>query len=101
MKHLRVSIDRWINSDFPGWVECSFIDAFGVKHEIQDKAPIFTSEHISEKSKFPQTGAIRCEVTVISAAVSNSVYIVDTADIDGIQSVEGKTEFTVKYSEVY
>ena len=44
MQNASVQIIRFVDSSFPGWVECELIDADGKRHVIRDKVPILTAE---------------------------------------------------------
>jgi len=50
------------HSSFPGWVECLFVDVWGVEHIFIEKTPVVTCKNINFDSKFPQDGFIRCEL---------------------------------------
>jgi len=44
MPLVSVQIVRFVNRDFPGWVECELVDADGRCRVIRDKVPMFTVE---------------------------------------------------------
>lgn len=62
MHYVAVQIVRFVDSVFPGWVECELVDASGRRHIFNDKAPMFTAEMLDADSKYPAPGDIYCEV---------------------------------------
>lgn len=100
MNVLRISIDKWISSDFPGWVECSLVDAFGEMHIFKEKWPVVSNIEISEWSVFPLEGGIRCTLGAMSPGGPNSMFVVETCSIDGVESIEGLSKFTVGYAKI-
>ena len=44
MHNVAVQIVRFVDSGFPGWVECELVDAAGRRHILKDKVPTFTLE---------------------------------------------------------
>jgi len=62
MQNLPVQISRFVDDGFPGWVECEFVDAEGIRQTIIDKVPIFTNAMLDATSQYPQTGIIQCSV---------------------------------------
>jgi hypothetical protein len=60
--YLKVNISRYVDAAFPGWVECSMMDAIGHEHRIVVKVPEVTAAHLDETSNFPQPGFIACIV---------------------------------------
>lgn len=62
MPSIKVRIDKFIRDDQPGFVECSFTDAWGTRHIMQDKVPIFTAKDLGANSIYPQEGIVACEI---------------------------------------
>jgi hypothetical protein len=60
---LRVKICRYVDAAFPGWVECSMVDARGREHLFVDKVPAVTVAALDETSNFPQPGFVACVVS--------------------------------------
>jgi hypothetical protein len=99
MYSLAIQIVRFVDSGFPGWVECELVDAEGRRHIIRDKVPIFTVEDLDADSRYPVKGAIRCQVLErYKDGKGQELARVSTAKPDAIESTEGLTEFTVTSS---
>lgn len=60
--YVRVQISRYVDAAFPGWVECSMVDATGHEHLFVEKVPAVTLAALAETSIFPQPGFIACIV---------------------------------------
>jgi hypothetical protein len=67
MPSLRVSIERFTEADFPGWVECRVVDAGGAEHLFEDKVPAVSTEDLDAASDYPREGGIGC--TILSLRV--------------------------------
>ena len=100
MHLLIVSIDRLAEASFPGWVECSLVDAADVVHRFHEKIPVVSSEPISEATSLPQEGHIRCKLIAVNDEGAGSLAIVCTEAIDRVSSLEGTHEFTVRLSQL-
>lgn len=101
MTQLEVQIVRFVDSSQPGWVACEFEDAYGHRHILVDKVPIFSDEMLDDASRFPGGGVVRCEVMSISEdAQKRDVLRVSTQRPDGVESTEGLSEFVVFSSQV-
>jgi hypothetical protein len=99
MQSLTVQIVRFVNDDFPGWVECEFTDAEGRRHIIKDKYPLFTAEILDADSNYPTPGEISCEILERYQDASGRQLIrVSTRSPFYTESTEGLTEFTVPVS---
>jgi hypothetical protein len=93
---IRAQILRWIADDFPGWVECSFLDHQGEEHRFREKVPMVSSADLHAGSPFPQPGVIGCTVVRRSIDESGrSVVSVDTDQPWGIESIDGRSRFEV------
>jgi hypothetical protein len=96
MHDLAVQIVRFVDSAFPGWVECEFVDAAGCLHVLKDKVPIFTVGDLDADSKYPAPGIVRCEIAERYKNEKGQLLVrVSTIKPDGIESTEGLSEFTV------
>lgn len=100
MTNLIISIERFVDSSQPGWVECSLIDSDDQRHFFREKVPIVSNECLTKKSEYPRRGYIRCEVVAFSPGGPNAMYVVDTSAVDGVESVAGVTKFTVGWDQV-
>jgi hypothetical protein len=94
MQIVKVSIDKFISDDQPGFVECSFTDAWGKRHVVQDKVPIVTDKYLDANSIYPQEGVIACEVVKKwKDKDGRLISTVDTTRPWGIDTIEGLTQF--------
>lgn len=62
MDALSVTIQRFVDDQFPGFVECVVADSDGFKHQFIEKAPVVSRANLSLDSVFPQSGRIACLV---------------------------------------
>jgi hypothetical protein len=93
---IRVSIDRFTDTDQPGWVECTFVDAAGIRHLFLEKVPIVTAENLWSDSVYPREGFIACTVVGVDrASDGREVLIVETEHPDGVESTTGEVRFQV------
>ncbi|HEY6968125.1 MAG TPA: hypothetical protein VJA94_02885 [Candidatus Angelobacter sp.] len=60
--NLAVQIVRFVDASNPGVVACEFLDANDIRHTIIDKVPVVSLLDLDASSKYPQPGAVRCEV---------------------------------------
>lgn len=96
MDELLVQIDRFVDDHQPGFVECSLVDAYGVKYIFVEKIPIVTVESLGKDSSYPRPGAIGCQVERRwSTSDGRSLVEVSTAVPWGIESTSGETRFVV------
>jgi hypothetical protein len=101
MHSVAVQIVRFVNSDFPGWVECELVDTAGRRHILKDKVPIFTAEDLNINSKYPTQGFVACEVVQrYQNEKGQELVRVSTHKPYDIESAEGLSEFTVSASLV-
>lgn len=96
MENVAVQIVRFVDGNFPGWVECELTDADGRRHLIRDKVPMFTTELLDAESSYPTTGEMECEVVQRFRDESGQELV----RLRGLESVEGISEFTVAASLV-
>src|SRR5882724_11066472 len=62
MNTITVSILRYVDDAQPGWVECSFRDAWGREHLFREKVPVVSTADLDAASTYPQLGVIACEI---------------------------------------
>jgi len=94
MKYISVTIERFTHSSQPGFVECSFIDAWNKTQVFEDKVPIFTTQHLDETSLYPQAGVIAGEILrEWRDADGRDIVTVTTEHPWGVASKEGTCEF--------
>jgi hypothetical protein len=97
MVAVRVQFVRLFDVDsYPGWVDCVLTDAFGAKHTLRDKVPIFTADSLTAESVFPCDGEASCEVLACwdDEAGRQLVRITTERPFD-IESMTGDYEFVV------
>ena len=93
MREIQVAISRLIEDAFPSWVECEFYDVHGRKHTFREKLPVVSdAECANSKTELPTVGQIRCAVV----SCVDEIYTISTVSPDGIESVDGISEFQVK-----
>jgi len=101
MHFISVQIVRFVDSAFPGWVECEFVDAEGRQHIFKDKIPIFTVELLDADSKYPAPGVVACEILEqFKDEERRELTRVSTRSPWDIESSEGLSEFAVLASQV-
>lgn len=94
MPLVKVRIDKFIRDDQPGFVECSFTDAWGKQHIVQDKVPIVTDKDLDANSNYPQEGIIACKVIKKwNDKDGRLIFTVDTEKPWGVDTIEGLTQF--------
>jgi len=102
MVKIKISIDKITDdTNFPGWVECSLCDAWGNRYVFNEKIPVVTCSDISLENNFPQIGFIRCELK--KEWVDNAgrtILTVNTINPDGVEAVDGKTEFDLLKNQI-
>ncbi len=95
-RKLAVRIVRFVDEHQPGWVECDFEDANGHRHKMRDKTPIFSTEDLGKTSDYPRPGVVRCQVLGCAQdAHGRDIARITTSKPDGVESVEGLSEFVV------
>lgn len=96
MNRLAVQIERFVDDHFPGFVECAFIDAEGVRHEFVEKLPIVSEANLNAASAYPQPGHIDCTIEESWLdALGRSIARINTDKPWSVESVAGLTLFTV------
>jgi hypothetical protein len=101
MHNVAVQIVRFVDTSFPGWVECELVDADGRRHILKDKVPIFTVEDLDAESKYPVPGSVACEILEQYENEKGQQFVrVSTIKPYHIESTEGLSEFTVPASLV-
>jgi hypothetical protein len=101
MPSIKVGIDKFISDDQPGFVECSFIDAWGKQHTVQEKIPVVTDKYLDTNSNYPQEGVITC--IVIKEWQDKEGRLIITVDTErpwDVDTIEGLTQFDLLYLQV-
>ncbi len=94
---VEVVISRWVSDEHPGWVECELTDAHGKIWRFEEKAPIVSDRLITPES-LPCSGSIGC--ALVGNAEGRAITVIDTSRPWGIASVDGRSLFTVKTSQL-
>ncbi len=98
---LRIEIRRFVDDDFPGWVECAFTDAHGREWVFIEKVPVISAEALAAASSYPRPGIVDCEVIARQAGSGGQdVVVIDTARPWGIEATTGETRFEVRSDQL-
>ena len=101
MPELRVQIVRFVDEHQPGFVACEFTDAEGGSHTLIEQVPVVSLEMLDATSGFPRHGAVRCTVLQKwNRPDGVSVARISLGTPDGIETVDGGSQFVVLASEV-
>lgn len=96
-----MTIQRFVDDHFPGFVECLLVDADGCMHLFVEKAPVVSAANLSFDSGMPQPGHIACLVEAEwMDDLGRKLVRVSTEEPWDIESVGGKTSFTVLIEQV-
>lgn len=96
MTAVRVTISRFIDESFPGWVECWLEDAQGRTWRIHEKVPVVSTEDLWVDSEYPRPCLIACTVLGRkSDASGRQIVTIDTMRPWAIESTDGVTVFEV------
>jgi hypothetical protein len=96
MPEISVQITRFADGDFPGFVECHFVDALGRIHDFVEKVPVVSLEELTADSSYPRSGIIRCVIeSEWQDEVGRQVVTVNTERPDGVESTEAQSRFVV------
>jgi hypothetical protein len=98
MSTVQVTLSKFIDESFPGWVECWLEDVHGRRWKFNEKAPVVSDKDLWTDSEYPQTGEIAC--TVLQRIADASHRYVVTIDTAGTESIEGCTVFDVLAEQV-
>lgn len=94
MPSIKISIDKFISDHQPGFVECSFTDAWGKQHIVHEKVPVVTDQDLDANSHYPQEGVIACEVLKKwEDKDGRIIFTVDTVKPWDIDTIEGLQRF--------
>jgi hypothetical protein len=101
MNVLSVTIERFVNDDFSGFVECVMVDSEYCSHRFFEKAPVLSTGNLSLNSAFPQPGHIACVVEDDRLDERGRQLVrVSTTNPWGIESTTGNTTFTVVRDQI-
>lgn len=101
MATLSVSIQRFVDHAFPGFVECTLVDSEGCEHRFVEKAPVVSAANLSVDSVFPQPGQIACVVQdEWIDGLGRELVRVGIDEPWDVASAAGETTFTVLREQV-
>jgi len=101
MDALSVTIKRFVDDDFPGWVECALVDSVGCMHQFIEKTPVVSTANLVPDSNFPQSGYIACLVLdVWTDECGRQLVRVGTVEPWGIESTAGEASFIVLRDQI-
>lgn len=101
MAEVNIQIERFVDDDQPGIVECSLLDASGTQHVFVEKGPIVSADHLWSDSTYPQPGAIRCTVEAeLFDQLGRHLVRINTETPWGIESTSGESSFVVLGSQL-
>lgn len=102
MKAIVVEIVRYISDEpQPGVVECRLIDVKGFEWTFIEKTAIVTEHQIDERSTYPQSGAIACEIVgKIQDESGREILLVDTTKPWGVATTTDESKFEVRSAQI-
>jgi hypothetical protein len=101
MVALPVTIERFVDDEFPGVVECVLVDSDDCAHRFVEKAPVVSTVDLSFDSIFPQPGHIACLIQdEWTDKRGRQLVRVDTVKPWGIESTTSETTFTVLREQI-
>ena len=101
MTVLPIKITRYVDSNFPGWVECEFLDSADRRHAFLEKIPVVTTQSVFPESAFPLEGVIACEIVSTWRNSDGALLAkIDTSRPWRISSSEGVEIFDVLASKL-
>ncbi len=101
MDRIQVKIIEYVDPGFPGWVRCSFYDAYGIEHFLTEKVPAVTLENLDENSVYPKLGVIAGQIEKTFINSSNKEIVIINTDIPwGIETENGETIFEVHRNQL-
>lgn len=101
MDTLSVTIQRFVDDHFPGFVECVLVDADGCSHLFVEKAPVVSAANLLIDSAMPQPGHVACVVEdEWKDELGRQLLRVSTEAPWDIESMEGKKSFIVLSEQV-
>jgi hypothetical protein len=101
LMQLKVQIVRYVDDQFPGFVECELIDSSGRLHTFLEKGPVVSDEWPGPDDSYPMGGEIRCEILEqLHPPDGRDLLRVTTNQPDSVETKDGITEFVVLSSQV-
>lgn len=101
MNTIIVTIQRFADDHFPGWVECVLADVEGCEHRFVEKVPVVSTANLSSDSVYPLLGHIACSVQdEWFDERGRKLVRVSTKQPWDVESVAGETNFTVLFEQI-
>jgi hypothetical protein len=101
MDAVPVTIERFVDDEFPGLVDCVLVDSDDCTHRFLEKAPVVGTANLSLDSAFPQFGYIACVIdNEWTDERGRQLVRVGTMKPWGIESTTGETTFTVLRDQI-
>lgn len=86
MQGVRIEVLKLVDTDFPGWVECSLVDAAGTEWRFVEKAPVVLHDSSTHLEFLPRPGILACVIVQ-----DGDVKTIET----GAPSISGQSVFQV------
>jgi len=95
MHYVRAEAVRWIDIEWPGWVEAHFRESDGTLVSLVDKVPIFDADgRLTLGAALPADVAIPCEVLEWAAdEAGNELSLVRLGS--SVEDQRGRTTFRI------
>lgn len=101
MYALKIQIIGFISGDQPGFVACTFSDAWNKEHIIHEKIPVVTQRDLQAGSDYPQEGTITCEIMKEwKDPVGRTLYTISTGKPWAVETIAGMTRFDVEEGQL-
>ncbi len=91
MQGVRIEVLKLVDTDFPGWVECSLVDAAGTEWRFVEKAPVVLHDSSTHLEFLPRPGILACVVMQ-----DGDVKTIET----GVPSTSGQCVFQVRPAQL-
>ena len=88
MQGVRIEVLELVDTDSPGWVECSLVDASGTEWRFVEKLPVVFETHAAHLEFLPRPGLLAC---VILRREEGNMATIET----DVPSVNGQSVFQV------
>ena len=100
--YIKIKIVKYLSDDpQPGIVSCILIDSDGKDWYFIEKTAIVNSDNIDSSWKYPIDGYIRgIVIDQIKTNTGDLIYIIDTKNPDGVESVDGNSVFKINHSQL-
>ncbi len=91
---VRVTISRFVDESFPGWVECWLEDIHGRIWKFNVKVPVVSAEDLWIDSEYPRPASLACTVLERkSDSTGRQIVMIDTNMPWAVESIDGVAVF--------